>query len=285
MRPAAYHRPESLEEVWRLLAAEEEARLVAGGTDLLVRARQKKLPLPPTLVSLRRVADLRGIQVAETFRIGSLTTMAECAEHAGLRSRLPALAEAAGLMGSVQIRNLATVGGNLCNASPCAELATPLLVHGARVELVDPSGRRELPLEDFFRGPGMTCLERGEILAALLVDAPPPESRAFYQRRGRVRMDLAQASLALRVEMEGRRCRLARVAAGAVAPTPLRLREVESLLTGERLTPAVIQRAADRAEKSVRPISDIRAGAGHRRRLVGVFARRGLERLAAGGDA
>jgi carbon-monoxide dehydrogenase medium subunit len=285
VRPAAYYRPDSLQEVWRILSAEEEASLVAGGTDLLVRARQKKAVLPPTLVSLRRVAELRGIEEGETFRIGPLSTMAECAEHPGIRARLPALSRAAGMMGSVQIRNLATVGGNLCNASPCAEIATPLLVHGARVEIADPSGRREVPLEELFRGPGLTCLERGEVLASVLVDAPPPESRALYQRRGRVRMDLAQASLALRVELEGGRCRLARAAAGAVAPTPLRLPEVEALLEGERLSPAVLDRAVELAEKGVRPISDLRAGAAYRRHMVGVFTRRGLERLAAGGEA
>jgi carbon-monoxide dehydrogenase medium subunit len=285
VRPTAYHRPDSLEEAWRILASEEDACPVAGGTDLIVRARQRKTRLPATLVSLRRIAELRRIDEGETFRIGSLATMAECAEHPGLRAAFPSLAAAAGTMGSVQIRNLATVGGNLCNASPCAELATPLLVHEARVEIRGADRVREVPLEEFFRAPGVSCLEPGELLSAVLVGRPAPESRSLYQRKGRVRMDLAQASLALRLEMEAGRCRLARVAAGAVAPTPIRLGEVEALLEGERISPPLLERVGELAGRGIRPISDVRAGAGYRRRMVGVFARRGVERLAAEGRA
>ncbi|MFQ5844440.1 MAG: FAD binding domain-containing protein, partial [Planctomycetota bacterium] len=182
-------------------------------------------------------------------------------------------------LGSPQIRNVATVGGNLCRAAPGADLAPPLLVHEARVRLRGAAGSRDLPLEEFMLGPGETCLGPGEVLGAVLLDPPPAGARTVFLKKGRVRMDLSLVSVAVLLELEGKRCRRARVAAGSVAPTPLRLRRVEALLEGRPITPAVAAEARAAAAAEVAPITDVRATESYRRRIAGVFVERALSRL------
>jgi len=282
MKRYEYHRPRSLAEALRLKAADPGACYVAGSTDVTVRVRAGDLA-PTALISLRGVPEVRGIDFGTGARIGALTTVAEIQAHPGLREAYPVLAQAATVLGSVQIRNVATVGGNLCNASPCADTAPALLVLGARLRLEGPEGHRELPLEEFFRGPGATCLTRDEVLTHVLLDPPAAGARSAYRKQGRVHMDLAQASLAVLVEMDGSVCRRALVAAGSVAPVPLRLKPVEALLAGAKLEGAVLAEAAALASRTVTPITDVRATADYRRAIVGVFLRRMLEELRDGG--
>jgi carbon-monoxide dehydrogenase medium subunit len=210
-----------------------------------------------------------------------MTRIVELVEHRALRERYPVLVEAALRLGSPQIRNVATVGGNLCNASPCADTATPLLVLEARVRLRGPAGERELPLEQLFLGAGETALAPGELLAEIVLLPPGPTARATFKKKGRVRMDLALASATVLVELDGAVCRRARVAAGSVAPTPLRLKEVEALLAGQALTADVLAAAGTAAAGAVSPISDVRCTAEYRRQLVAVYVKRALEELAA----
>jgi len=279
----AYHRPDTLAEAWRLAAADPEARWIAGGTDLQV-GRWAWGGRPSALISLRAVRELAGITMGNGARIGAATVVGELTEHAGLEERYPALVEAARRLGSPQIRNAATVGGNLCRAAPCADLAPPLIVYGARLRLRSPDRERDVAVEDFMRGPGVTCLERGELVTDVLLPEPPPGARARFLKKGRVHMDLSLASVAVLVTVEDGLCGRARIAAGSVGPTPLRLREVEELLEGRALTPALLAEAGDAAAGAVLPISDIRTTAEYRRELVRVFVRRGLAGLA-GGDA
>ena len=275
-----YLRPESLDEALRLVESREDVRFIAGGTDLMAQVRKRKAPRPGALVSLRSIPELHGIRESRRgLRIGATTTLADALEHPGLQQGFPALVDAARAMGSAQIRSVATLGGNLCNASPAADLAPPLLVYDARVELQSLRGTRELTLDELFRGPGQTCLEPGEVLAAVLLDHPPPGSRAIFLRKGRVRMDLALVSLALRVDMDGARCRTASVAAGAVAPTPIRLRGVEELIEGRELGDELIGRAQEEADAGILPISDLRASAEYRRQILKVYLRRALEQI------
>lgn len=273
-----YHRPRSLDEAFHLMETIPGARYVAGGTDLLVSlaSRVKK---PPALVSLRSIPELEGIEVGEVTRIGALTTISDLVQHAALRERYPVLVEAARRLGSTQIRNVATLGGNLCNASPCADTATALLVLDARVGIDGPRGRREVPLEQFFLGPGVTSLGPGEIASAILLDPPAPGARATFRKRGRIRVDLAMVSVAVLLVMEGDRCRKARVAAGSVAPTPLRLLEVEARLGGMTVTSEILDALPAVASRSVLPITDIRATAEYRRHIVGVLLGRALKEL------
>jgi len=277
----AYHRPATLAEAWRLAADEPGARFIAGGTDVQV-GRWTWGGRPGALISLRSVPELAGIEVGDGARIGATTLVGEVAEHAGLAARYPALVEAARRLGSPQIRNAATAGGNLCRAAPCADLAPPLMVYEARLRLRRPDRVREVPVEEFMRGPGVTCLEPGELVTDVLLPPPPAGARARFLKKGRVYMDLSLASVAVLVVVEGGACRRARIAAGSVGPTPLRLREVEARLEGQALTPALVAAAGDAAAEAVLPISDVRTTAEYRREIVRVFVRRALAALAGG---
>jgi carbon-monoxide dehydrogenase medium subunit len=281
MRHVDYYRPRSLEEALRLKAAHPAARFIAGGTDVMVQMRHHALR-PSVLISLSAVPELRGVEVNGRVRIGAFTTISELLEHETLQERYPVLLEAARELGSVQIRNVATLGGNLCNASPCADTATPLLVLEARLRLASARGAREVPLHGLFVGPGQNCLGEGEILTHILLDPPPAGTRATFKKKGRVKMDLALASAAVLLQMEGQTCRRARVAAGSVAPVPLRLPAVEALLEGHTVTREVLAAVEQTASRSVSPISDVRATEAYRRAVVGVFVRRAVEELTAG---
>lgn len=285
MKRIDYHRPRSLAEALELRGGIEGARWVAGGTDLLVQIKGGA-PAPAALISLRSLPELAGIDLAEGGRIGAGTTLAEILEHEGLRARYPVLVQAVERMACAQIRNTATIGGNLCNASPCADTAPPLLVLGARVRILGPSGERELhirerelPIEELFTGPGETALAAEEILAEIRLPPPAEGSRAVYRCRGRVGVDLSIASVAVLLELEGETCRRARIAAGAVAPTPLRLPEAEAVLAGSAVTAERAARAGEIASGAVAPISDVRAGLDYRRWITGVLLRRAIAEI------
>jgi len=281
LRRLPYHRPRSVAEALEVHGSTEGARFIAGGTDLLVRMKDGR-ERPAALVSLRGIDELRAITVdgGETT-IGAHATLTAIATHPAVRERYPVLCEAISTMASVQIRNVATLGGNLCRASPCADGAPPLIVLGARVRLTGGAVPREIPVEDLFTGPGQTCLEPGELLTSIVVGPIEQPQRGAYLKQGRVRVDLAFASIAaqLRLGADGETCEEVRIVAGAVAPTPLRLSRVEGLLVGERVTSELLDRAYELARDDVRPITDVRATADHRRHISGVLCRRAVERI------
>jgi CO/xanthine dehydrogenase FAD-binding subunit len=276
--PVDYHRPRSLAEAWELHQATPGAWYVAGGTDVMVRLRQRSLR-PAALISLAGIPELGGIEDGERIHIGALCPVSDVIVHPAIGAGFPVLCEAGRALGSQQIRNRATIGGNLCHASPCADTALPLLVLGARLSLWSPVGRRELPIDEFFVGPGQTDRRPGEILTAIVLDQPRAGTKACFLKKGRVRMDLSLASLAMLLEMDGPTCLRARLAAGSVAPLPLRLRRAEALLEGQALTPERIAEARAVSEADVSPITDLRTSADYRRRMVGVFVKRAAERL------
>ncbi len=273
-----YHRPGTLDEAWALHGQTPGTQFVAGGTDLMVGIKNRAVK-PTAVVSLRSISDIAGVSVGDVTRIGAMTTITDIIQHQELCERFPVLIEAAREIGSVQIRNVATVGGNLCNASPCADAALPLLVLDASLRLQRPGGRREIPLAELFTGPKATCMEPGEILTEILIPTPSAETKAVFLKKGRVKMDIAVASLAVLLEMDGKTCKKARVAAGSVAPVPLHLKEVEAHLEGKQLTKDVVEEARKLAEKGVSPITDIRSTAEYRRHIVGVFLKRGIGQL------
>lgn len=278
--PFAYHRPGSLAEACRILAVEPGAVVLAGGTDLMVHLRQPwRGRRPAAVVSIRRIRELQGIRVTEgAIRLGALVSLTELMAHPVVAREYPVLPFTARYMGSPAIRHLATVGGNLCNASPAADLPPVLLALDAQVGLVGPRGERRLPLEAFFRGPGQTALERGELLA--WVEFPRRPRRIAYERLDvRRAMDIAIAGAAVALDGVDGRVRAARVALCAVAPTPLRVREAEAILAAEGLTEAAVEAAARAAMAAARPIDDVRASAEYRRAMVGTLVRRGLLRL------
>ncbi len=286
-----YHRPTTLSEAWSL-AEEPGARLIAGGTDLMNRIRDGR-ERPSALISLRNIPALTGIEIAVSgaasrlrqmtalCSIGAATPIADLLAHEGLAVAFPLVVDAARRLGGPQVRNVATLGGNLCNASPCADTAPPLLVLEARVRIESQTGSRELPLEEFFVAPGQTRLNPGEILTAVLLDAPPAGSVGTFQRRSRVSMDVSMASVALLLTLDGQRCVRARLAAGSVAPRPIRLHGVEALLEGELLSEDLIEAARAQTEREITPISDVRSSAWYRRRVTGAMVERAMGELLA----
>jgi carbon-monoxide dehydrogenase medium subunit len=277
MNPFSYHKPQTIEDALKLKSEKEGAVYIAGGTDVMVQIKNRELR-PSALISLRNIPDLARIEFYGGARIGALSTITDIIQHPTLGLAFPVLLEASRRVGSVQIRNVATIGGNICNCSPCADMVLPLLVLEAKVRLRSSETTRDILIEDFFQGPDESCLLADEIMTDILLDRPDTNAIAVFIKKGRVKMDLAVASVAALLHMEGNLCRKARLAAGSVAPTPLRLRTVEEKLEGFNLEEKTIQEARILAEKSVDPITDIRSTEAYRRETVGVFVKRCLER-------
>ncbi len=273
-----YHLPRSLDEAFQLKRKTIDSVYISGGTDLMVRIKKGELR-PSALISLRSIADICGVKENGFTQIGAMTTIGEILKNEDLRKKYPVLLEAAHNLGSVQIRNMATVGGNLCNCSPAADMAPALLVLEAVVRLQNREKTRDVPLADFFWGPGKSCLSSEEILTHILLAPPEPGTKTIYLKKGRVKMDLAIASVAALLKTDRERCLVARLAAGSVAPMPMRLRPVESLLEGAKITPKLLSEAQCAASESVAPISDDRAAETYRRHLVGIMVKRAVEKL------
>ncbi len=278
MRRFDYLRPKALKEALQQKKTIADAKFISGGTDLLVQIKNRELQ-PPALISLRSIPELATIEINGSARIGALATISDIILHNELGLNYPVLVEAARRLGSVQIRNIATIGGNLCNCSPSADMALPLLVLEAKVRLQTAKASREIPLSDFFKGPGESCLSSDEIMTDIILDPPHQKTKATFLKKGRVKMDLAIASLAVLLEMEGGRCCKARIAAGSVAPMPLRLYKVEALLEDSTVTEKQVAEAQRLATKIISPITDVRATEEYRRQIVRVYVKRGLEKI------
>jgi carbon-monoxide dehydrogenase medium subunit len=270
--------PQSLKEACLLLGRHgAAAQVLAGGTDLLVKMKSGLLK-PAYIVSLKQVDELKGIrnQPGVGVVIGARTTHNELVSSPVLAARFRSVCSAAASMAGYQIRNTGTVGGNLVNAVPSADLPPILIALGAKIRLVNSSGDRTLELEEFFVGPGKTVLQAGEILAEIII----PEQATTgsnYQKFGlRQAEALAVVGVASAVEMEGGIIKEARIALGAVAPTPMRARQAEALLRGQKVNEKLIAMVSGFAAAVARPISDIRSSAEYRRHLVEILTRDSL---------
>ena len=277
MAESDYVAPTSLAEaVAALETARGSVRLLAGGTDLLVQMRSGRLR-PDLIVDLKRIPELIGIRVENgAFLIGAATPCATLGEHAALARAWPGVVEAATLIGSTQIQGRASLGGNLCNASPAADSVPALVAAGASCVIEGPSGRREAPVETLQAQPGRNTLARGEIVVAIRLPAPPARSGDAYLRLiPRTEMDIAVvgAGVSLSVDAQGV-VTGARVALGAVAPTTLRVDAAAAALVGSRLEESALAALAAEARAACRPIDDKRGTAVYRTKVAGVLARR-----------
>ncbi|MFH2007741.1 MAG: FAD binding domain-containing protein [bacterium] len=283
-----YFEPKTVEQAVQALAeAGAGARLLAGGTDLIVGVNNGLRERPPALVSLRRIDGLRSLEVgASEVVIGAATTLGDVLFSAELQEKIPALAEVAGKIACSQIRNLGTVGGNLCNASPAADMVNPLIALGASVELARWEGgakqARAVALEDFFVGPGQTVCRAGELLTTIRIPVPPPGFRYALEKFGRrPSMEIAVIAVGVGAVVDGQGALTdVRVVYGALAPTPRRGPKAEAALEGRELTEDAIRAAVAAAQQEVQPISDLRGSAVFRRELAGVLTRRAAERVA-----
>lgn len=272
-----YEAPETLERAVELLAGETgTAKVLAGGTDLLVQLRSGMIE-PALIIDIKRIAETREITDENGgWRIGAAVAGAEINEHEGLKRDWPGICEAMDLIGSTQIQGRATPGGNLCNASPAADCVPALVVAGAVVRIVGPSGTRELAVEDVPKGPGKTALERGEFVAS--IQLPPKAARqgdAYLRFIPRTEMDIAVVGCGVSVTLDdGGACTAARVALGAVAPTVIVVEAAAKVLVGTTLDDAALGQLADACTAAARPISDKRGTDDFRRKVAGVLARR-----------
>jgi len=276
-----YHEPVSLAEAVDLGARfGADGRFLAGGTDLIIQMRRGKVA-PRHVLSLHRVPDLDAIEVNGSVRLGALVTHRAIERCESFQGRLRGLVEGAEVVGGHQIRNVGTVGGNIVNASPAADVVPVLLALDAFVTCVGAGGERTMALEEFLVDPGRTARRPGELLTAVRFAVPEgPAATAFLKAGRRRAMEISVVCVAARLTLDatGERCVDARIALGAVAPTTWRAREAERLLEGRALTPETLREAGRAAAAGCRPIGDVRASARYRRLLVETLVPRALAR-------
>lgn len=276
-----YLEPRTIKEAASLLLQYQGmAKVIAGGTDLLNQIRLKMMK-PEYIVDISYIPGFDYVEYdAEGWlSIGALATIRSLEMSAEIQERHPVLSQAAGLIGSMAIRNVGTIGGNLCHASPSAETAPSLIGLGASVKLVGADGERTVALERFFTGPGQTVLQAGELMVEIRVPPMPPHTKGIYLKhttRGTV--NPAIVGVAAIVALDGKRCQEIKVVLGAVAPTPIRVKKAEEILRGEEMNDALIEKAARAASDESSPISDVRASADYRKDMVKVFTRYALRR-------
>jgi carbon-monoxide dehydrogenase medium subunit len=278
MKAFEHYAPDSVEELLELLKSKPNAKLIAGGTDLLLQMKEGTAQ-PETVVSLKNVEELGGFSVSKNgYRLGTGMTLRRITRSNELTQNFPGLIYAAGVVASEQIRSLATLGGNICNASPSADMVPPLIALDAVVQLVSSQSQRELPLSEFFKGPGESVLKSGEILHSIFL--PQPSGSMIYSKHApRKYMDLAVVGVAVRLAKKHGKINEARVALGAVGPVPFRAEKTEALLAGQTLTTELMREAGEMAAGECVPIDDIRGSAWYRKRMVKVHVRRNLEVL------
>lgn len=281
------HQPTSLHEASRLLKENGPGgRFLAGGTDLVIAMKEKGL-VPKYIVDLKWIPGLSGIRTNDdgSITIGALTTMRDIETSPLLIKKYPFLCLSAAEVGSIQIRNRATVGGNMANATPSADVAPSLIALNAMAKIVSASGERTIALEDFFRGPGQTVMRAEEILREITI----PKTNAglvgeYIKFSPREMMDLAYVGVAVAYTLRepDNRCDGVRIVLGAVSPTPMRARQAEVAVEGQILTEALAETAGRIAAEASKPISDVRSSADYRRAMVAAMTKRALLNAAIG---
>lgn len=300
-----YHKPGTIEEAVSLMATLDGAQYIAGGTDVMVLIRQKKLN-PKSLISIRNIKDLAYIDTAKGLKFGAATTHSDIDSHEIIKRAYSALTDATSHLGSWQIRNVATVGGNICTAAPSADTACPLLVLDAMVSIVGPKGSRDVALDDFFQGPGKTALGQGELVKGFVIPAFGDNTgSAYIKHTRRQAMDLPILGVATRITISVKsgsevRCRDmfctidsianilsklkdeelkvedARIAMGVVAPTPMRAKKAEAALKGKIVSPELFEEIGNIAASEAKPRDSIRGEAWYRSEMIKVLVKRAL---------
>jgi len=279
-----YLEPNTLEEAVAILSKYgDEAVVLAGGTDLFVKMKQALIE-PKYVVRIKQPNFID--EKPDGVHVGAATKLRTIEKSDIIVTKFPALYEAVKLIGSVQIRCMATIGGNLCNASPAADTAPPLMVLAAKLKILGKHGVGTVPVEDFFLGPGKSVLGKAEILTEVHIPYQREHTGMSFVRLSRASMDIAKISIAaLLVLDESKKVSAARIALGSVAPTPVMAHEAEKLLIGNSFSKEIVSRVAEKAADEIRPITDIRGTAEYRKQVANVIARDALEsayRMAAG---
>ncbi len=301
MKKFDYVRPKTFEEALTLLSKYgEKAKLIAGGTDVIVMIKQKAIA-PDVLVSLQGIPGLDRIQYNGSLSIGPMVTHRAIEKSENIKKNFSALADAVDYLGSIQIRNVATIGGNICTAAPSADTATPLLVLGTQVKIKNLKEERTLPIEQFFKGPGESALKTGEMVKELWIPEPLPNTgSAYYKLQRRLALDLPILGVSVLLSLDKNKvtcsdllctaspissilhkmeedeiiCKDVRIALGVAAPTPMRALKAEALLRGKKLSDELLEEAANTASQEAQPRDTLRGEAWYRKDMVRVLVKR-----------
>jgi len=301
MKKFDYFKPKTLEEALALFAKYgEKAKLIAGGTDVIVMIKQKTIS-PDVLISLQGIPGLNEIKCNGSLTIGPMVTHRAIEKSEAIRKHFSALTDAADFLGSIQIRNVATIGGNICTAAPSADTATPLLVLGTQVRIKSLKEERTIPIEEFFKGPGKTVLKASEMVKELLIPKLLPNTgSAYYKLQRRLALDLPILGVSVLISLDKNKvacsdmlcttspissilhkmeedqivCKEVRIALGVAAPTPLRAVKAEALLRSKKLSDELLEEVAETAAKEAQPRDSIRGEAWYRRDMIKVLVKR-----------
>lgn len=268
-----YLEPKTIEEAVQCLTKYgKRAKVIAGGTDLLVKMKMGEVQ-PGVLINIFRIPALRYLIEDKGIRMGALTSFREIEKSRVIKEKYTALFEAARSVSSVQIKTMGTVGGNLCHASPAADSAPPLVVFGGRVKLVEDNHERILPIEEFFIGPGETVLSPKELLVEIQIPELFFKTGSAFLKIKRVSADLAKVSVAVAMVREADVCRDCRIALGAVAKTPLRAKKSEEILLEKKITEDLIEKTGQQVAQEIQPITDLRSTAWYRKEVAKIMVR------------
>lgn len=276
-----YLRPDNLSDAIAALKQYDHPFLLAGGTDLIngIKTGAKR---PDCIVDLKAIPKMDVVSFDNGFKIGALTSIRDIEVSPLILKKIPVLSQAAGTLGSIQIRNRATIGGNLCHGSPAADMATVLLAMDSQVKIVDHDGENTLRLDQFFSGPNTTVVQKHKVLAEIIISKKMERFKGVYLKHGpRKAMDIGIVNIGilLDVDTNNYRCNQIFIALGAVAPTPIRAKKTEELLNGNILDHRLIQKAAESASNEAKPISDFRASATYRKNLVKSLIVKGIQQI------
>jgi CO/xanthine dehydrogenase FAD-binding subunit len=301
MKKFDYLKPKTLEEALSLLNQHgKKAKLIAGGTDVIVMIKQKTM-LPDVLISLQGIPGLNQIKYDGSLRIGAMVTHRALEKSELIRKEFSALADATDYLGSIQIRNVATIGGNICTAAPSADTATPLLVLGAQAKIKSLKEERMVAVEEFFTAPGETILKKGEVVTELVIPKPSPNTgSAYWKHQRRLALDLPIlgvstlltlnkgtvscsdmlcttspiSSILHSMEQDELTCKEVRIALGVAAPTPIRAVKAENLLSGKKISDELLEEVAQTAAQEAQPRDTIRGEAWYRKDMIRVLVKR-----------
>jgi len=296
-----YFNPKTIDEALSLFNQYgKKAMYIAGGTDVMVMIKKREIS-PTVLISLQRIPGLDQIEYDGTLRIGAMVTHRTIEKSDLIREKFSALADAVRVLGSVQIRNVATMGGNICTAVPSADTATPLLVLGAQVKVKSLKGEKIIPLEEFFQGPGENVLKEEEIVTELMIPKPLPYTgSAYWKHQRRLALDLPIVGVSVLLSLDKNRlscsemlrvffpissifhaierdelvCKEVRIALGVAAPTPMRAVKAEKILRGQKISDELLDEVAHMASEEAQPRDSIRGEAWYRREMIRVFVKR-----------
>ena len=247
LKPFELYMPTTLDEAFDLMETHKDAKVVAGGSDVFVMMHKDQKY--PCLIDIKNLKELQGLECNASLgmKIGALTTLSELEHSEFTKKYYPALVDSASKMASIQVRNRGTIGGNICNASPAADMAGPLYIYDAEVEIVSKAGIRKVAITDFFTGPKQNCLKPGELVAQITLPAPLPNSGSAYiklMKRGAMEIGIMSAGVKIACDCDGK-CVLARISLSAVSPTPIRATYAEEFLVGKQLTAENINHTAE----------------------------------------